>query len=77
MSTSVSQSEEQDPATAEQAGPVGSSVPLPKNPDDKREPAAPVDEMPLPDGAAPEGEDERPDPTRFGDWEINGRCIDF
>ncbi|MBT3793119.1 MAG: DUF1674 domain-containing protein [Rhodospirillales bacterium] len=19
----------------------------------------------------------RPDPTRFGDWEKNGRCIDF
>ncbi len=19
----------------------------------------------------------RPDPTRYGDWEINGRCIDF
>ena len=18
-----------------------------------------------------------PDPTRFGDWEINGRCVDF
>lgn len=20
---------------------------------------------------------DRPDPTRFGDWEKNGRCIDF
>ncbi len=20
---------------------------------------------------------ERPDPTRYGDWEIDGRCIDF
>lgn len=20
---------------------------------------------------------ERPDPTRYGDWEKNGRCIDF
>lgn len=19
----------------------------------------------------------KPDPTRFGDWEMNGRCIDF
>ncbi len=19
----------------------------------------------------------RPDPTRYGDWEINGRCVDF
>jgi hypothetical protein len=26
----------------------------------------------------PAGEDpSRPDPTRFGDWEKNGRCIDF
>ena len=20
---------------------------------------------------------KRPDPTRYGDWEINGKCIDF
>jgi hypothetical protein len=20
---------------------------------------------------------QKPEPTRFGDWEINGRCIDF
>tara|TARA_R110002096_G_scaffold176677_1_gene353090 strand:+ start:1011 stop:1208 length:198 start_codon:yes stop_codon:yes gene_type:complete len=26
----------------------------------------------------PAGEDpSKPDPTRYGDWEINGRCIDF
>ncbi|MEQ8667418.1 MAG: DUF1674 domain-containing protein [Rhodospirillales bacterium] len=25
----------------------------------------------------PAGEPERPDPTRYGDWEKNGRCIDF
>ncbi len=40
----------------------------------KPEPAAvPVDS--LPDKAAA----ERPplDPTRYGDWERNGRCIDF
>jgi hypothetical protein len=29
-------------------------------------PAAPVKEPPA-----------KPDPTRFGDWEMNGRCIDF
>ena len=22
-------------------------------------------------------DENRPDPTRFGDWEIKGRCIDF
>jgi hypothetical protein len=29
-------------------------------------------------GPAPEiGGREGPEPTRFGDWEKNGRCIDF
>jgi hypothetical protein len=29
-------------------------------------------------GARPEvGGREGPDPTRFGDWELRGRCIDF
>ena len=28
------------------------------------------------DGDRPETP-ERPDPTRYGDWEIDGRCIDF
>ncbi|MAR56531.1 MAG: DUF1674 domain-containing protein [Rickettsiales bacterium] len=23
------------------------------------------------------GGSEKPEPTRYGDWEINGRCIDF
>ena len=41
--------------------------------------------QPVP-GKAPEGEKPRereiggrqgPEPTRFGDWERNGRCIDF
>lgn len=27
--------------------------------------------------AAGEPKDDKPDPTRFGDWEKNGRCIDF
>ena len=24
-----------------------------------------------------QGESESPDPTRYGDWEKGGRCIDF
>ncbi len=30
-------------------------------------------------GEASSGENPkpRPDPTRYGDWEIGGRCIDF
>ena len=57
-----------DPSDAPPA--EGPSVPKPTDPDDKREPAAPVDEMPI-------DAENRPDPTRYGDWEINGRCIDF
>ena len=31
-----------------------------------------------PEEKAPEiGGRGGPDPTRYGDWEINGRCIDF
>ncbi|HEX3395507.1 MAG TPA: DUF1674 domain-containing protein [Steroidobacteraceae bacterium] len=33
-----------------------------------------------PDGATPPpeiGGREGPEPTRFGDWELRGRCIDF
>lgn len=34
---------------------------------------------PLPEDAGGDTQDkpERPDPTRYGDWEIDGRCIDF
>ncbi len=27
--------------------------------------------------AAPDCEDERLEPTRYGDWEANGKCSDF
>jgi hypothetical protein len=37
--------------------------------------------QPAPQAAPRAGADgaeaARPDPTRFGDWEKNGRCIDF
>lgn len=45
-----------------------------------------VAHSPEPDSAAPAphpetppeiGGREGPEPTRFGDWEKNGRCIDF
>ncbi len=29
------------------------------------------------DSAARDSTFRRPDPTRYGDWERNGRCIDF
>jgi hypothetical protein len=33
----------------------------------------PVVAMPIPEQGGREG----PEPTRFGDWELRGRCIDF
>lgn len=35
-------------------------------------PAAPVNPL-LPESGGPKGKE----PTRFGDWEQNGRCTDF
>ena len=60
--------DDRQPDLSDVPPPAGPSVPLPPNPDDKREPAAPLEKVPV---------DDRPDPTRYGDWEINGRCIDF
>ena len=47
--------------------------PAPPPPSVPRRPRAPV-----PDGAPDDKTPERKvDPTRYGDWEKNGRCIDF
>jgi hypothetical protein len=48
-------------------------------------PAAPTEPAAKPQAAKPESakpanpDSEKPhaDPTRFGDWEVKGRCIDF
>lgn len=48
-------------------------------------PVATSDDRPTESGNRPEqpelpveiGGREGPEPTRFGDWEKNGRCIDF
>ena len=47
---------------------------LPLAPEPGSEPPAPADGSPL---AKEIGGREGPDPTRYGDWEKNGRCIDF
>jgi hypothetical protein len=45
----------------------------PPKPTAERQPAATI-----PAAAAREvGGREGPEPTRFGDWELRGRCIDF
>ena len=53
-------------------------------PADKPAPAKPVPPAPAPDSAArqPQAETEYggpkgKEPTRYGDWEKNGRCSDF
>ena len=42
---------------------------------------APTTSVPAPGGVAPTGKEiggrDGLDPTRYGDWEKNGRCIDF
>ena len=40
----------------------------------KTEPAKPST---TPETQKDSKDESRPDPTRFGDWEIKGRCIDF
>jgi hypothetical protein len=39
----------------------------------------PAEAAPVPAAKAPPeiGGREGPEPTRFGDWELRGRCIDF
>ena len=41
-----------------------------------RSPPVPEPE-PLSESAPPEGEEDRPDPTRYGDWEKRGIAVDF
>lgn len=47
--------------------------------DDKTAPSTIEQSKAETDSAAPEeiGGPKGPDPTRFGDWSVNGRCIDF
>jgi len=62
---------EQDPAQSDD--PTG-SLSGPNDPG----PAGPASDRPYVD--QPEGEiggSKRPEPTRYGDWEVAGRCTDF
>jgi hypothetical protein len=52
----------------------------PSSPVVPRTPAAPMAKNQSPaDHAAPReiGGPKGPEPTRYGDWEVNGRCSDF
>ncbi|HEX6831989.1 MAG TPA: DUF1674 domain-containing protein [Rudaea sp.] len=51
---------------------------LPDAPASERAPETAPDVARVPEPAPAEvGGRSGPDPTRFGDWEKNGRCIDF
>ena len=56
-------------------------MPEPRSQDvEQPEPETPGDTgapTPAPKPAPEIGGREGPDPTRYGDWEKNGRCIDF
>jgi len=49
---------------------IGESVPQP-------EPVQTEKAVPVPVPQKEIGGRDGPDPTRYGDWEKNGRCIDF
>jgi len=60
---------------------IGQSTPASDTTAPAEEPAA---QAPATDGAGSPADQPReiggregPDPTRYGDWEKNGRCIDF
>ena len=53
------------------------STPDPDAAETRDAPASTTDAPATPDGAKEIGGRDGPDPTRYGDWEKNGRCIDF
>ncbi len=63
----------------EEAGkPVAnSSAPIKVMPSDIKYPNQQQSSKPKNIDTAESGEPRGPDPTRYGDWEKNGRCIDF
>jgi len=56
-------------------------TPMSEQRDQKQEPsgaATPTEAKPAPAAQPKEiGGPKGPEPTRYGDWEVNGRCSDF
>lgn len=42
-----------------------------------KSPPVPQPDAAAPDAEQPAGEEQRPDPTRYGDWEKKGIAVDF
>ena len=51
--------------------------PVPSPTPSQAEPAVPPNPAAPPPPVAEIGGRKGPEPTRYGDWELNGRCIDF
>ena len=51
----------------------------PKQPEpEEKPPLDPTEKPPVAEpGPAPAPEKLRLEPTRYGDWELNGKCVDF
>ena len=56
-------------------GMIDDPIPPPASP--KADPGVPPKPTSPPPPAAEIGGRKGPEPTRYGDWELNGRCIDF
>lgn len=77
---SVEKPAEKAPPNYRTLTPEGPRPPLAPKPAAK--PAAAAKPLPAaaaekPADSADSKDEARPDPTRFGDWEVKGRCIDF
>jgi hypothetical protein len=49
----------------------------PRDPTEPRPAALPEPAKPAPEKPREIGGPKGPEPTRYGDWEYNGRCTDF
>lgn len=51
--------------------------PMPNNAPQSEHDSASTPTVPARPGPVEQAVEQRPDPTRYGDWEKDGRCIDF
>ncbi len=56
---------------------IGETVPTPESSVPAPAADASPASVPKPEAAREIGGRDGPEPTRYGDWEKNGRCIDF
>jgi hypothetical protein len=64
-------------SVAKESGEVIDSEQTSVRGDSRRRDAVKIDSRPTEDVSPDESNSRKVDPTRYGDWERNGRCIDF